>query len=452
MELPERKIYTVSELTDNIRLLLEKEYPSVWIQGEISNLRSAPSGHQYFTLKDDAAQIRGVMFRLQSRFLKFKLEDGLRIIAWGRVSVYSARGEYQLIVDTMEPAGLGSLMLAFEQLRNRLAQEGLFDPSRKKAIPPLPRTVGIVTSASGAAVQDMIRILRRRLPGTHILLSPASVQGDRAPDEIVKALHRLCEAGDVDVVIVGRGGGSIEDLWAFNDERVVRAVASCPLPVVSAVGHETDFTLTDFAADLRASTPSAAAEMVVPDRHSLQEAIAHLAGMLRNCMHSSLDRRGALLREMLSRLPAPRRQIQDRRMGMDDLSLRLVRVMHRRIGEFQDRIQTLTDRLRPEHLRRAVLERKESTHELFVRLERTARSAVRDERAILEALAGRLDALSPLAVLGRGYSITFRQETEEIVTDARTVDIGEQVQVRLWRGALHCRVTETQREDETDVC
>lgn len=452
MELPERKIYTVSELTDSIRLLLEQEYPSVWIQGEISNLRSAPSGHQYFTLKDDAAQIRAVMFRLQSRFLKFRLEDGLRIIAWGRVSVYNARGEYQLIVDTMEPAGLGSLMLAFEQLRNRLAEEGLFDPARKKVIPPLPRTVGIVTSATGAAVQDMIRIIRRRLPGTHILLSPASVQGDRAPDEIVRALRRLCETGEVDVIVVGRGGGSIEDLWAFNDERVVRAVASCPVPVVSAVGHETDFTLTDFAADLRASTPSAAAEMVVLDKRSLQEAIAHLVGVLRNAMHSALDRRRAAFRETVTRMPDPRRHIQDQRMRMDDLSLRMARAMTRKIGELQDRARTLTERLRPEHLRRVILERRESSVEMLTRLERTGRSALREERAALENLAGRLDALSPLGVLSRGYSITFRDRTHEVVTDARTVDLGEELQVRLSRGALHCKVTGLEREDETGVC
>ncbi len=448
MELPERKIYTVSELTERIRQILEKEYPSVWVQGEISNLRSAPSGHQYFTLKDDTSQIRCVMFRLQSRFLKFKLEDGLRVIAWGRLSVYGARGEYQLILDTMEPAGLGSLMLAFEQLRNRLAEEGLFDPDQRKTIPPLPRRIGIVTSPTGAAVQDMIRIIRRRLPGTHILISPASVQGDRAPEEIVTALERLLDAGDVDVVILGRGGGSIEDLWAFNDERVVRAVASCALPVVSAVGHETDFTLTDFAADLRASTPSAAAEMVVPDKRSLQDAILHLAGMLRNCMQSAVDQRRAVFREMLSRLQDPRRDIQDRRMKIDDLALRLMRVIRRKVGELQDVTRSLAERLRPEHLRRTLFDRKEIAQELSMRLERGQRSLVREKRAAMENLAGRLDALSPLAVLSRGYSITFRPKTCEVVTDARTVAAGDDLEVRLWKGELQCRVTGTVHEDE----
>jgi exodeoxyribonuclease VII large subunit len=452
MELPERKIYTVSELTERIRVVLEKEYPSVWVQGEVSNLRSAPSGHMYFTLKDDAAQIRSVMFRLQSRFLKFKLEDGLRVIAWGRLSVYSARGEYQLILDTMEPAGLGSLMLAFEQLRDRLAAEGLFDPSKKRTIPPLPKRIGIVTSPSGAAVQDMIRIIRRRLPGTHILVSPATVQGDRAPEEIVTAMRRLCEAGDVDVVIVGRGGGSIEDLWAFNDEKVVRAVASCPLPVVSAVGHETDFTLTDFAADLRASTPSAAAEMVVPDKRNLQEAILSLFSMLRNCMHASVDRRRAVFGEMLSRLQDPRRQIQDRRIKADDLTLRLVRVVRRRIEELQHQTRSLAERLRPEHLARILLDRREMAQDLLVRLERGTRSAVRDKRTAAESLSGRLDALSPLAVLSRGYSITFRPDSRAVLTDARTVEVGDAVEVRLRQGELQCRVMGTKYEDDTYLC
>ena len=305
MELPERKIYTVSELTEQIRDLLEREFPSVWIQGEVSNLRSAPSGHVYFTLKDESAQIRCVMFKLQRRFLKFRLEDGLHVIAWGRISVYSLRGEYQLILDTMEPVGLGSLMLAFEQLKKRLTAEGLFDERNKKPLPPFPKRIGLVTSSRGAAVRDMIRISRRRFPGTHILVSPASVQGDRAPDEIVAAIDRLCNAGDVDVIIVGRGGGSIEDLWAFNDEKVVRADAGCRLPIVSAVGHETDVTLTDFAADLRASTPSAAAEMVVPDKQDLQEGVIHLAARMKSCMRNFLERRVGILNELLRRALRP---------------------------------------------------------------------------------------------------------------------------------------------------
>ncbi|MEJ2717664.1 MAG: exodeoxyribonuclease VII large subunit, partial [Deltaproteobacteria bacterium] len=350
MELPERKIFTVTELTEQIKHLLEYEYPSVWVQGEISNFRSAPSGHYYFTLKDEHAQVRCVMFKPQNRFLKFRPESGLEVIAWGRLSVYSPRGEYQLILDTMEPRGIGSLMLAFEQLRDKLAAEGLFDEARKKKLPPFPKTVGLVTSRKGAAVRDMIRIATRRSPGIHILVSSTSVQGDRAPDEIVEALGRVTRADDVDVIIIGRGGGAIEDLWAFNDEKVVRAVAACPMPIVSAVGHETDFTLTDFAADVRASTPSSAAEIVVTDRRELQEGVLHLVARLRASVTSILDRYTRITGETVKRLYDPRRRIEERRQRLDELTTRLGLGIRRRLTVLRRETGATADRLRPEFL------------------------------------------------------------------------------------------------------
>jgi exodeoxyribonuclease VII large subunit len=440
MELPERKIYTVSELTQQVRDLLEREFPSVWIQGEVSNLRSAPSGHVYFTLKDDTAQIRCVMFKLQRRFLKFRLEDGLHVIAWGRISVYSLRGEYQLILDTMEPVGLGSLMLAFEQLKERLIAEGLFDERKKKPIPPFPKRIGLVTSSRGAAVRDMIRISRRRFPGTHILLSPASVQGDRAPDEITAAIDRLCNAGDVDVIIVGRGGGSIEDLWAFNDENVVRAVAGCRLPIISAVGHETDVTLTDFAADLRASTPSAAAEMVVPDKQDLLESVLHLSARMKTCMRNFLDRRVGILNELLRRLYDPRRQIQERRMRLDELTIRLGLTVRRKLEVEGREIEALATRLRPEYLIRDIESDREQCSTLFAELLRAIRNALKECRASVDNLVARLDSLSPLSVLARGYSITLRPQTGAVITDAAQVRTGEELRVRLRRGELTCQV------------
>ena len=294
MEFNERKILSVTELTEEIRKILEGTFPSVWVQGEISNFKRAPSGHAYFTLKDENSQLRSVMFKNQNRSLKFKLEDGLKILAWGRVNVYSPRGEYQLIVETMEPAGLGGLMLALEQLKAKLAAEGLFDVSRKRPLPRRPHNVGVVTSATGAAVRDIIRIIKRRSPGINILVSPTSVQGDKAPDEIVAALGRLTISGVPEVIIIGRGGGSIEDLWAFNDERVVRAIASCPVPIVSAVGHETDFTLSDLASDLRASTPSAAAELIAPDDEETWETISHMVARLKNVMLNHLTSKCAI--------------------------------------------------------------------------------------------------------------------------------------------------------------
>ncbi|MFH0824511.1 MAG: exodeoxyribonuclease VII large subunit [Pseudomonadota bacterium] len=443
VEIPERRIYTVSELTEEIKRGLEREYPSVWIQGEISNLHAAPSGHIYFTLKDQGAQIRCVMFKLQSRFLKFKPDQGLQIIAWGRLSLYVPRGEYQLILDTMEPKGLGSLMLAFEQLKAKLAAEGLFDHDRKRALPPFPKAIGLVTSRKGAAVRDMIRIAGRRFPGTDIVVGSTSVQGDKAPDEIVAALTGLQAEGSVDVIIIGRGGGSIEDLWAFNDERVVRAVAACTIPIVSAVGHETDFTLTDFASDLRASTPSAAAELVIPDRREIEARVGHLAGRLRSSMMRRLERAEAQLRETLRRLYDPRRKIEERRQRLDDLSVRLAAAMSRKLDKIRTDREALVRRLRPEHLRRTLYAARTEAETLSNRLTRTGGDMIREHRSALERLAGELDALSPLAVLSRGYSITTRADTGEVVTDAVSVQPDEAVNIRLRRGRLACRIEET---------
>ncbi len=446
MELPERKIYKVSELTNEIRELLERGFPSVWVQGEISNLHAAPSGHMYFTLKDDSAQIRCVMFKIQSRFLKFRLEDGLDVIAWGRLSVYNLRGEYQLILDTMEPMGLGSLMLAFEQLKAKLAGEGLFDERAKKRLPAYPKTVGLVTSPRGAAVRDMIRVIKRRYPGVHIVVSPTSVQGDRAPDEIVAALDRLCGSGDPDVIIIGRGGGSVEDLWAFNDERVVRAVAQCPIPIVGAVGHETDVTLTDFAADLRASTPSVAAEMAVPDRRELSESLGHLTARLRNAMTFSLGKYTEAVNETVKRLYDPRRQIEERRLRMDDLTMRLGNAMARRTALARRDTEALTERLRPEYVTRIIFEGKARCDELTFRMERSMRNVLQAARNAAETLAVQLDSLSPLSVLERGYSITMRPDGKKVVTDASSVATGDDLRIRLYRGELSCRVTGTDEE------
>ncbi|HMK35867.1 MAG TPA: exodeoxyribonuclease VII large subunit [Desulfomonilaceae bacterium] len=441
MELPERKIFTVTEFTERIRDLLEQKFPSVWIQGEISNLHAAPSGHVYFTLKDDAAQIRCVMFKIQTRFLKFRLENGLHVIAWGRLSVYGLRGEYQLILDTMEPAGLGSLMLAFEQLKTRLTAEGLFDVSRKKPVPPFPKRIGLVTSARGAAVRDMIRIIRRRLPGTHILVSPATVQGDRAPEEIKAAVRRLCEAGDVDVIILGRGGGAIEDLWAFNDEKVIRTIANCPLPIVSAVGHETDVTLADFAADLRASTPSAAAEMLVPDKRELDAAVLHLGTRLHIAMYNALESLFRSVQELMGRFYDPRRQVREHRMRLDELAVRLSRSMHRSLDTHRRDLESTASRLRPTYVSRLVESGKTEFNALVQRLCRAVGDVARNDRTNLESLSARLDSVSPLRVLSRGYSITFKSDTGALVTDAAQVESGDEVSVRLHRGMLFCLTT-----------
>lgn len=451
MDLPQRKIYTVSELTENIKSLVEKHYSSVWIHGEISNFKVAPSGHLYFSLKDENAQIRCAMFRIQSQFLKFKPHDGLSIIAWGRISVYPPRGDYQLLVDTMEPAGLGSMMLGLEQLKRKLEAEGLFAPSRKRPIPRFPSRVGLVTSPRGAAVRDMIRIIQRRSPGTHILISPTSVQGDRAPSEIVAALNRLCQVPDVDTIIIGRGGGSIEDLWAFNDEGVVRAVAECPIPIVSAVGHETDVTLTDFAADLRASTPSAAAELVVPDYRDLLELTNLLRDRLIRSMERDLDQRALALNELLQHLQDPRRMIRDRWQYVDELSERLITTVNRRLSTMRKELDVLRNRLRPEHLKRSLETKEHILEGLVTRLKQSAGGFLKERFVNVQSLASRMDVMSPLAVLARGYAIAIDPLTSHVIRQARQVEKGADVLLRLYQGKLVCRVLDRDLSDDLPV-
>ncbi len=447
LELPERKTYTVSEFTREIQDLLEGEFTSVWIQGEVSNCKKAPSGHHYFTLKDETSQIPCVMFKPQSRYLKFKLEDGLQILCWGRVTVYGARGVYQLSVDTIEPVGLGGLMLAFEQLRQQLAAEGLFDASRKKPLPKFPKTIGLVTSSTGAAVRDMVRILRRRFRGVNIIVSSASVQGGKAPVEIEAAIQRLCECGEVDVVIVGRGGGSIEDLRAFNHEKVVRAVANCPLPIISAVGHETDYTLTDFAADLRASTPSTAAELAVPDKRELEESICGLRDRMRALITTNIKRQGAVLDELTRRLYDPRRRILEKRQTLDDLTLRLMRASTRKMESHRKDLISLTARLRPEKFREKLTRDGKTFEDMVSRLMRCGSVLTKRYRDEAQPLMAKLGALNPLAVLERGYSITFSVGTKKVITSASQVGMGADVQIRVSEGDIFAKVTGRRLED-----
>jgi exodeoxyribonuclease VII large subunit len=349
----------------------------------------------------------------------------------------------------MEPSGLGGLMLAFEQLKKQLDAEGLFDPTRKKPIPMFPARIGVVTSATGAAVKDIVRIVRRRFPATHILVSPASVQGEKAPDEICRALERLVQAGDVDVVIIGRGGGSVEDLWAFNDERVVRATAACPLPTVSAVGHETDFTLTDFAADLRASTPSAAAELLVPDKREVEFAVTQLAERLTRRVHTLIERNGIMVRDLTRRLRDPRRTIQERRLALDELTTRLAGAVNRNLTQRREDVRRLHDRLSPARLTREIETGRRAVMDLARRLELAQRSLLADTRGKLDVETARLGALNPLNALARGYAVVTRRRTGEMVHSATQVEPGDHVNVRLSVGNLDCLVEETIFKNES---
>jgi len=393
-------VYTVSALTAELKALLEGTYPVLWVEGEVSNFKHHTSGHMYFTLKDAGSQIRAVMFRAANRGLKFRPEDGLAVLVRASLGVYEPRGEYQLYVEHMEPKGLGALQLAFEQLKARLAAEGLFDEARKRPIPRLPRRIGIVTSPSGAAIRDMLNVIDRRFANVEILIYPARVQGEGAAEEIVAGIAALNARGDLDVLIVGRGGGSIEDLWAFNEEIVARAIAASKVPVISAVGHETDFTIADFVSDLRAPTPSAAAELVV----------AHKA-------------------ELAQRL--------------DDLTSRLESALSHRVRAGRQRLTFLARHL---GLLNPV-ERVRRQRERVAVAAETLRGAIRTRLKLwvgdLRALAGKLESLSPLAILARGYSIARLLPDLSIVKDAASVRPGEAVSILLHRGSLACRVEGT---------
>ena len=437
---PERRIFTVSELNGAIRAVLDAEFSDLWVSGEISGVKLATSGHYYFTLKERDAQVRCVAFRSAHRYWKIKPQDGLAVLARGRVDVYEARGEYQLLVELLEPQGYGALQLAFEQLKKKLAAEGLFDAARKRPLPRFPRRIAIVTSPRGAVISDLIHVLTRRFPGVHVRLFPALVQGEGSVEEVCRGIEFFSRARWADLVIVGRGGGSLEDLWTFNEEAVARAIAACAVPVVSAVGHETDVTIADFVADLRAPTPSAAAELVVRTRDELLDRIA-----------AARAQSAQVLRYRLAMLERRLRQ-----QGID----RALNLLHRRVGRGMQRVDETEYHIR-ERLRAAIDARERRRRALETRLQRfdmrprlaagrrrldaaqarvaqavQVRLAARRSRH--EQLAAKLSALSPLRILERGYAIVSNETG--IVKDARNAPRGSRIHVRLGRGELDATV------------
>ena len=399
MELRTPRIYSVSELTAELKALLENTFTGVWVEGEISNFKHHTSGHMYFTLKDERGQLRAVMFRGSNRGLQFRPEDGLAVIVFGNVTIYEPRGEYQVYVECMEPKGLGALQLAFEQLKTRLEAEGLFDPARKRPIPLLPKKIGVVTSPSGAAIRDILQIIHRRFANVQVLIFPVRVQGEGAAAEIVEGVEFLNKRGDLDVLIVARGGGSIEDLWAFNEEVVARAIYASQTPVISAVGHETDFTIADFVADLRAPTPSAAAELVISRKAELSQRVDDLFSRLVSHMRYRAERSGERLRslERHLRLLSPLERVKRQRERLRDGALALQSSMSHRLALWRGELRTA---------------------------------------------AARLDSLSPLAILARGYSVCRRLPDLSILTRAASIAEGERVEVLLHQGGLICRVEE----------
>jgi exodeoxyribonuclease VII large subunit len=446
----ERVVCTVSELVLRIKETLEDRFPAVWVEGEISNLRIPSSGHVYFTLKDDGAQLRCVLFRSRGRRVAFQPEDGMQVLAFGGLDVYAARGEYQLIVELLEPKGVGALQLAFEQLKRKLEAEGLFEAGRKRALPPFPRTIGIVTSPTGAAIRDMLHVIGRRFADLRVLITPVRVQGEEAPGEIVRALRDLQEVPELDVVIVGRGGGSIEDLWAFNDERVARAISACRVPVISAVGHETDFTIADFVADLRAPTPSAAAEVVVREKLHVIRALCDMYDTLKQTMAARLARERQRVDSLGRRrvLTDAARALRDWHRRLDELSTRLalgVRA-NRRLGEH--RLSLARNALRSLNPVARIANGTVVLAQLRGRLASAGANRAKTARHRLDAAVGQLDSLSPLAVLGRGYSLTRLLPSGAIVRSAAQTRPGDAIEILLREGALDARVERLKERDD----
>ncbi len=434
---PTRKIFSVSELSQGIKNLLERQYPDVWVTGEVSNFCAAGSGHLYFTLKDKSAQLRAVCFRNQARYLKFKPQDGISVVARGHLSVYEARGEYQLYVEYLEPAGLGALQLAFEQLKQKLAAEGLFDITRKKPLPVLPRAIGVVTSPTGAVIRDILRILRRRFRNMNVLIYPVKVQGEGAAEEIVEGIRHFNRQQNVDVMIVGRGGGSLEDLWAFNEEVVARAIADSGIPVISAVGHETDFTISDFVADLRAPTPSAAAELVVHRKQDFLTELENRARRMTQIVRLQLSQARHRLTElrMHHAFQTLASRLAERAQRVDDAVASLERSMRSRLNVArQEWLRTSSGVVRYD-FRRLLRMKRSALDDRQRRFETEFRRLLTERRNRLAQVEAILKERSPLAILQRGYSIT-RDAAGKIIRDAEAVARGADVSIRLARGEL----------------
>jgi exodeoxyribonuclease VII large subunit len=439
---PNRRIYTVSELTGRIKRLLEDQFPMVWISGEISNVKIPASGHAYFTLKDKQAQIAAVMFRGQLRQLKFELDDGISLVGLGRVTVYEPRGSYQIILEYAEPMGVGALQVAFEQLKQKLLDEGLFSDTHKSPLPFLPRRPGIITSPTGAVIQDILNIARRRFTNMTVDIYPVRVQGAEAVDQIVAAIEGANRLARNDVLVLARGGGSLEDLAPFNSERVARAIFASRVPVVSAVGHETDFSIADFVADLRAPTPSAAAEIMVPVKDELIRRCVELSGRIHRALRHKIQSTRERLTQSRRMLVHPGKRIQDQKLHLDHLTQRLKHILD---------MQAQQQRSRLEHARVRLLQRnpEEAAAAHKVRLEKLAGNILNSFNMMISIYKEKvrtaqavLRAVDPYSVLNRGYSITRTVPRGRIVTDARSVHCGQPLEIQLAKGQITVIVQE----------
>jgi exodeoxyribonuclease VII large subunit len=438
---PEREIYTVSRLNSEVRKLLEQEFARIWLEGELSNIARPSSGHLYFSLKDANAQIRGAMFRNRNQALRFKPAEGLQVLVRARVSLYEPRGDYQLIVDHMELAGDGMLQRAFEELKQKLAAEGLFDAAAKRELPLMPQRIGVITSPTGAAIRDVLSVLKRRFPAIPVRIYPVAVQGKEAAGEIAEALDTASKRADCDVLILARGGGSLEDLWPFNEEIVARAIHRCRIPIVSAVGHEIDFTIADFAADRRAATPSAAAELVSPDQQEWLAHMRHLAARMQNRLQQARSDAGQQLAWLEKRLQQlhPGQTLRQQAQRLDELERRSRLGIARSISHLQASLLEVHGRLRQHSPRARIGELDLRWRALARRLGVSVQSSLARRQQALTVHSRALHTISPLATLERGYAIV-RTPDGTIVRAAESVRPGDPVEARLARGTLQCTV------------
>jgi len=437
---PKHLIYTVSKLTAGIKDLLENKFPFVWLTAEISNFSIPVSGHFYFTLKDEHAQISAVMFRGQNRNLKFLPENGMNITGLGRISVYEPRGAYQIIFEYLEPKGIGDMQVAFEQLKARLSEEGLFDQKRKQPLPFLPHKIAIITSPTGAVVHDILKVVNRRFPNIHICILPVKVQGNGADNEIAAAIELLNSIKGTDVAILARGGGSIEDLSAFNSEIVARAIFKSLIPIISAVGHETDFTIADFVADLRAPTPSAAAELMVPLKFDLVQRCDYLKKSLTNQLIKYIEQLSSHVTQLVARLVDPGKKIQDFRLKTDDVTAGLIRRFNILLGQKHERLIWWIGRLITNNPQMQIDKVNEKLYVINYNLFNYIKIILNNKKYRVSELTARLNALSPIAVLKRGYSITRTIPDANVVMNSGSVQIGQDLEILLAKGTLICRV------------
>lgn len=443
----DREVLSVSQLNARARQLLEDVFPRIWVEGEISNLSRPSSGHVYLTLKDSRAQVRCALFRQNAARVRLDLRDGLLVQARGRVSLYEGRGDYQLILDTLEPAGDGALRQAFEALKAKLQTEGLFDAARKRPLPRQPRRIGVITSPTGAALRDIISVFRRRAPFIELVVVPTPVQGRDASPQIVRALQ-LADRGGFDALILARGGGSLEDLWSFNEEPVARALHACSTPTVCAVGHETDVSISDFCADVRSPTPSAAAELLSPDQQAMLDALAGAERRLLRCIQARLEREKTCIESLRKRLRHPGERLAQQAQRLDDLELRLRRAQLQHARQAQQRLHGLATRLQSRHPGQAIAVLRQRLQQLGQRLPQATSQQVLQRRTQFQAAAHALQLVSPLATLGRGYSILLDGQGRAL-RSIREAQPGQRLEARLADGSIDLRVETKPTEPHT---